>query len=179
VQGAEASADGTPLGIGGPVSSAWREELLMRAQELRGLRGWIMAHGNHDPRATELLGTIDTHLGAVTDTAVGKHGATKRLFWGVTGASFERTLGNLDAVEVDLLRLAPSSVLIPALPSLLAHINRYLSKDDPRRQAVEHIARDQEERVGRDPGLHGDRGRADPDRRQIADDHPAVLHPGD
>ena len=118
----------------------------MRAQELRGLKGWIMAHGNHDPRATELLGTIDTHLGAVTDTAVGKHGATKRLAWGVTGASFERTLGNLDAAEVDLLRLAPSSVLIPALPSLLAHINRYLSKDDPRRQAVERIARDQQER---------------------------------
>jgi hypothetical protein len=118
----------------------------MRAQELRGLKGWIMAHDNRDPRATELLGTIDTHLGAVTDTAVGKHGATKRLAWGVTGASFERTLGNLDAAEVDLLRLAPSSLLIPALPSLLAHINRYLSKDDPRRQAVERIARDQQER---------------------------------
>ena len=118
----------------------------MRAQELRGLKGWIMAHGNHDPRATELFGTIDTHLAAVTDTAVGKHGPTKRLFWGVTGASFERTLGNLDAAEVDLLRLAPSSVLIPSLPSLLAHINRFLSKDDPRRQAVERIARDQAER---------------------------------
>jgi hypothetical protein len=129
------------------VSSAWREELLTRAEELRGLSGWIGAHVEHDRRTEELLGSIDTHLSAVKDTAAATNGWIKGLSRGVTGASFERTLGNLDAAEVDLLRLAPSSVLIPALPSLVAHINRYLSKDDPRRMAVDLIARDRLERL--------------------------------
>jgi hypothetical protein len=135
------------------VSSAWREDLLTRAQELRGLKGWIGAHVEHDRRTKKLLRSIDKHLGAVTETATTKNG----LMSGVTGASFERTLGNLDAAEVDLLRLAPASVLIPALPSLEAHVNRYLAKDDPRRTAVDQIARDQRERPPRRAFEDGDR----------------------
>ena len=56
------------------------------------------------------------------------------------GSSFERTLGNLDAVEVDLLRLAPPSLLKGALPSVEAHVNRFLPKHDPRRVAVNEVA---------------------------------------
>ena len=150
-----------PVGIGGPVSSPWREELLTRAQELRGLRGWLDGHGGNDQRTTKLLDAIDKHLDAVRDTAAGKQAWPRQLLRDVTGASFERTLGNLDAVEVDLLRISPSSVLIPALPSLVAHIHRYLPKDDPRRQAVDRIARDRLEQLPQKPATRLRRARPD------------------
>jgi hypothetical protein len=153
VEGNGASHDAAAFEVGGPVSSAWREDSLTRAKELRGLKSWIEVHGGLRGPANDLLRAIDAHLNAVKQTATGKDEAGKReswikRFWRVlTGASFERTLGNLDAAEVDLLRVAPSSVLIPALPSVVAHVNRYLPKDDPRRQAVDRIAQDHMERL--------------------------------
>jgi hypothetical protein len=143
----------------------------MRAHELRGLKGWLDGDGHNDQRTTELLTAVEKHLAAVRDTAAGKQAWPKRLVRGVTGASFERTLGNLDAAEVDLLRIAPSSVLIPALPSLVAHINRYLSKDDPRRQAVDRITRDRLEQLPRKPA--GRLRRARPD--VLTDDEQEIL----
>jgi hypothetical protein len=145
---AERDHDVAALEIGGPVSSAWREEMLTRAGELGGLKSWIDAQRDQDKRASDLLGAVEAHLGVVGETAAesGK-GRIQRLWRGVTGASFERALGNLDAAEVHLLRLAPSSALIPALPSVQAHVNRYLPKDDPRRQAVDRIAERHGERV--------------------------------
>ena len=58
----------------------------------------------------------------------------------VSGAAIERTLGDLDAVEADLLRLAPEDYLRGQLPSLQAHVNRYLNKDDPRRVRIAELA---------------------------------------
>jgi hypothetical protein len=153
VEGNGASHDAAAFEVGGPVSSAWREDSLTRAKELRGLKSWIQVHGGLRGPANDLLRAIDAHLNAVKQTATGKDEAGKREGWikrswrVLTGASFERTLGNLDAAEVDLLRVAPSSVLIPALPSVVAHVNRYLPKDDPRRQAVDRIAQDHMERL--------------------------------
>jgi hypothetical protein len=84
---------------------------------------------------------IEQHLRAVKETAAaeGEH-LPRRLWHEFKGSSFERALGNLNAAEVDLLRLAPSPVLRGALPSIRAHVNRFLPKDDPRRVAVEQIA---------------------------------------
>jgi hypothetical protein len=62
----------------------------------RGLKSWIVARGDHGERASDLLGAIDAHLSAVRETAA-ETGRMRRLWHGVTGASFERTLGNLDA----------------------------------------------------------------------------------
>jgi hypothetical protein len=59
--------------------------------------------------------------------------------WGRSGSPFERALANLDMAEVDLLRLADSSVLEGALPSIQAHVNRFLPKDDPRRIALDKV----------------------------------------
>jgi hypothetical protein len=142
------------------VSSAWREDMLTRANELHGLASLIDAHGKHDKRAGRLLRAAEKHLEVVRRTAASKDEHEKnegrsmrlrrwitRLWRGLTGASFERGLGNLDAAEVHLLRVAPSSILIPALPSVRAHVNRYLSKHDPRRQAVESITGQQMKRV--------------------------------
>jgi hypothetical protein len=134
------------------VSSAWREDMITRAGELSGLKTWIVAHGSNGQPAGHLLDAIDAHLGVVgaTETENG-NGRLNRIWRGLTGASFERTLGNLDAAEVHLLRLAPSSLLIPALPSVQAHVNRYLSKYDPRRQAVDRIAAQQMAQLQQEP----------------------------
>jgi hypothetical protein len=62
----------------------------------------------------------------------------------LTGASLERVNSQLDAVETDLLRLAPDPYLRGALPNLRAHVRNHLSKDDPRRERVEAIAEEVE-----------------------------------
>ena len=56
------------------------------------------------------------------------------------GASVERTNSHLDAVETDLLRLAPDPYLRGALPSLVAHVRSHLPAHDPRSQRVEAIS---------------------------------------
>ncbi len=88
------------------MSSAWREDMLTRAGELEGLKSWIAANGN-GKHSKDMLDAIGEHLKVVGGTAAesGK-GRFVRLWRGLTGASFERTLGNLDAAEVHLLRLA-------------------------------------------------------------------------
>lgn len=136
------------------MSSAWREDMLTRAGELEGLKCWIVAHGN-GKLPEHMLASIDEHLKVVKGTA-GESGKGRfvRQWRGLTGASFERSLGNLDAAEVHLLRIAPPSVLAAALPSVRAHVNRYLSKYDPRRRAVDRIADQQAERILRDSKPH-------------------------
>jgi hypothetical protein len=72
--------------------------LLTCGGELGGLKSWIVARGDHDERASDLLSAIDAHLSVVRETAAKSgRGRIRRLWHGVTGASFERTLGNLDA----------------------------------------------------------------------------------
>jgi hypothetical protein len=43
--------------------------MLTRACELGGLKSWIVAHGDYDERASDLLNAIDAHLTAVRTTA--------------------------------------------------------------------------------------------------------------
>lgn len=137
------------------MSSAWREDMLTRAKELQGLQAWIVAHGDHGERTPDLCAAIEKHLIVVEHTAAGAgEGRIKRMWHVLNGTSFERALGNLDAAEVHLLRLAPSSVLIPALPSLQANVNRFLPKGDPRREAVDRIARHHTERILRGQETH-------------------------
>jgi hypothetical protein len=131
-----------PLGIGGPTSSAWREEMLTRAEELTSLADWISDHPEHNG-SYGMAEAMRHHLSAARETAAGHNTTWRRRTWrALKGSSFERTLGNLDAVEVDLLRLAPSAVLKGTLPSVQAHVNRFLPKDDPRRVAVGKAAAD-------------------------------------
>lgn len=132
----------------GPTTSAWREEAITRANELEGLATWIEAHRDKsEPPDTESLSYVREHLAAVRRTAAKERGDDENSLgrltklwssWG--GASHERALGNLDAVEATLLRLAPPSFLSGEMPSLLAHVNRFLPKADPRRTRVERLA---------------------------------------
>jgi hypothetical protein len=63
-------AEVTPLGIGGPTSSAWREEMLTRAEELSGLASWIRAHPQSG-HAGSMPAAIHNHLNAARRTAEG------------------------------------------------------------------------------------------------------------
>jgi hypothetical protein len=140
------AANVPPFPIGGPCTTAWREEALTKVQELSGLASWIEAN----PRKATLTGSIPQTIAAELETA--RRTAAKqdtrngrrvrpwtRLMASVSGAAIERTLGNLDAVEADLLRLAPEDYLRGQLPSLEAHVNRYLNKDDPRRMRIAEL----------------------------------------
>lgn len=134
---------GPPLGIGRPTSSAWREELLTRVEELAGVTTWIAAQPDHERPPGELFAAIDNHLDAAKRTAGGTDARWPMRAWRqLTGSSFERALSNVDAAEVDLLRLAPQRTVVGAMPSICAHVNRFLPKDDPRRLAVEQLALD-------------------------------------
>jgi hypothetical protein len=139
---------GPTFPIGGPCTTAWREDMLTKVQELAGLATWIAAN----PRKDAPLGDIPQALAykletarltaARQDTRDGKPLSRWAKFAASTsGASFERALGNLDAVEADLLRLAPQDYLRGQLPSLQAHINRFLNKDDPRRMRVDELTK--------------------------------------
>jgi len=138
--------------IGGPTSSAWREELLTKVKELSGLASWVQANRDDRESPGELPEAVHEHLKAAHDTAAGDFGPHGRpgpwRRWKASsgGSSFERALGNVDAVEVSLLRLAPERYLRGQLPSLRAHVNRFLPKDDPRRMGVDALSLQIEQR---------------------------------
>jgi hypothetical protein len=149
---AEPADSALPIGpsfpVGGPTSAAWREEMLTKVKELSGLASWIYANAGDVDRPGQLAGAIADHLNAAQATAAGKDrtGRERLNLWkrfksSSGGSSFERALGNLDAVEAHLLRLAPESYVRGQLPSLTAHVNRYLKKDDPRRERIDALSR--------------------------------------
>jgi hypothetical protein len=71
---------------------------------------------------------------------------SSNLIAALTGSGVERVISQLDAVEGELLRVAPSDYLVGEISSLLAHVQLHLRPDDPRRIRLEAIA----ERVIRD-----------------------------
>jgi hypothetical protein len=154
---AEAAPSGPSFPIGGPTSTAWREEMLTKAQELSGLASWVEANRDKATPAGYLPRAIANQLRTARLTAERQDtrpgNPQKKLRWWTRlvsssgGAAFERTLGNLDAAEVNLLRLAPPDYLKGQLPGLQAHVNRYLPKDDPRRARVEALARSEQQEL--------------------------------
>jgi hypothetical protein len=138
--------------IGGPTSAGWREEAFARAAGLSFLEDWSRQHpsgSNIDGRGA----SIHLHLRAAREAAGGGRSRWIRRTWrALAGTPFERALANLDMAEVDLLRLAPGSVLEGAQPSIQAHVNRFLAKDDPRRVALDALIRDQEPKAQRPLG---------------------------
>lgn len=135
------------VGIGGPTTAAWREEALTRASELSGLADWIeviAVDGQKDQH--KLLAAIRAQLKRARTTAAclddpRRRQLLTRFKMSSGGSSVERTLGSLDAAEADLLRLAPASYLCGLMPSLQAHVNRYLPRNDPRRARLDVVAK--------------------------------------
>ena len=159
---AQARADGKstePPSVDVPVSalttSAWREEALTSADELGWLATWIEHDCAKEPDIGRRLSIVRSHISTARQAAQGLAGAPirdrmrlwRRFKSSWSGSGVERARGNLDAAEVDLLRLAPSDYLCGVMPGLEAHVNRYLPKADPRRGRVEELSR----KAGKEP----------------------------
>jgi hypothetical protein len=129
-------AEGGQAGLGRPISAAWREEAITRVIELEGLA----ARMRLDADATATIKAQLERARPLRDERGWRLQSSWRRFKRTfKGASLERTLGSLDAVEADLLSLAPDEYVCGLMPSLKAHVNRYLPKDDPRRLRLEPL----------------------------------------
>jgi hypothetical protein len=124
--------------VGPMTSAAWREEALARAHQMTTLLEWLERESelqNKDP----LVKAVKIHLDAA------KEGAQERHHWVVrtlSGAIIERTSANLDAAELNLMRLAPLDYLQSNVPNLLVHARGYLKPSDPRLRLLEALAKD-------------------------------------
>jgi hypothetical protein len=148
--------------LGGPATAAWREDLLTRVKELEGLTAWIATDCGADQGdgTASLVERIKEHLEGARAAAEGDHperrdGDAQAIRWSrwkrlrsfSSGSPFERALGNVDAAEAHILRLAPPEYLCGLIPSLRAHVNRYLQKGDPRRERFDYLAGKAEKRA--------------------------------
>lgn len=123
-----------PFPIGGPASSAWREQAFSRAGDYRFLARLLLPRGTAYER--EVLAALERKI----DAAENVPGWPRRLIDFLTGAGVERTNSQLDSVETDLLRLMPDPYLRGQLPNLVAHVQDHLPEGDPRRTEVETVA---------------------------------------
>jgi hypothetical protein len=132
--------------IGGPVSVAWREGTLTRAEELEALCGWIRAKDsqrNDEVRKHDavLASAIGRHLDAARQAAhAAKLEPKKRFRIFRNGPLIERAMSNLDAAEAHLLNLAQADYIFGQMPCLLRHVRCHLPPTDPARQEFERIA---------------------------------------
>jgi hypothetical protein len=131
-----------PFPLGGPTSASWREQALSRIAELRFVSDWMLATGDYDETARMSIRlSIDEHLAAAAQAAKG--GSIWRpgeFVAALTGSGVERVISQLDAVESELLRVAPPGYLAGEIASLLAHVQLHLRPNDPRRLRFEAIA---------------------------------------
>jgi hypothetical protein len=134
-----------PFPIERPTSAAWREQALSKVAELRFVRDWMLSSAGapsmNDELRAGINGTIDDHLAAAA--AAAKSGSVWKphnFVAAVTGSGVERVTSQLDAVEAELLRVAPSDYLRGEISSLLAHVQLHLQPTDPRRVRLERIA---------------------------------------
>jgi hypothetical protein len=150
-----------PFPIGGPATSAWREQAFSRATDYRFLARLLLSHATERDR--QALQAIERQIDTAERAAAGRRGQPKakkgddakngepgepslgrfgQFLSVLSGAGVERANSQLDGVETDLLRLAPDPYLRGHLPSLVAHVRDHLSDRDPRRLQVEKVAAD-------------------------------------
>jgi hypothetical protein len=121
--------------------SVWREEALIRADELEALLLWVeqqSAAEIAEPVADQVRRHLEVARSAAVDGARSPLG--RRLMHATNSADFERIAGNLDAAEAELLRIAPESFVRGQVRVLVAKVRR-LPLGDARRTAVEELAR--------------------------------------
>lgn len=144
-------ADVLAVHVGGPATAAWREDALCRVAETEALRrrcvAALPAAGDDAAAAAALAGAraVDEsaggHLRAARESAAGEAGGWwRRTRAAVTGTAAVRTWANVQAAEVQVLRIASPEVLRGALPGLLVHLRRYLPPGDPRVAQVTVLA---------------------------------------
>ncbi|MDQ4092293.1 MAG: hypothetical protein M3143_02415 [Actinomycetota bacterium] len=105
--------------------------------ELESLCNWT--YRNHQlENVDDLKKSIEQHISAARDAA----GYKKRFRVGGGSSLVQRAMGNLDAAEAQLLNFAPTEYILGQMPSLLHHVQRHLTADDPRRQELERIVQE-------------------------------------
>lgn len=123
---------GVPFPLGKTASKPWREQALAKIAEQRFVLDWLRSQGTVvDPAVAQ---TLEDHWAAAASAA---QGPARR------GALVERVTSHLDAVEADLLRLAPDEYVLGQLPGLTARMKLCLAEDDLRRRRIEMIAEDE------------------------------------
>lgn len=140
--GARALTWGTPR----PTSEdaprrVWREQVLIRANELIGLATWmgtreqamtdeVLRQTNAD-RDNEMRGELETARDAALSTSVWPPHSRARM---------ERAIGSLDAAEAVLLSRSPDDYLLGQLPALRAKVQAHLPPANPERRHIEELA---------------------------------------
>jgi hypothetical protein len=154
-----------PFPLDRPTSASWREQALSKVAELRFVLDWLPS----DAVSASARQTIDDHLSAAASAAKGgRLWRPQNMLAALTGSGVDRVISHLDAVETELLRIAPLDYLRGQLPSLLAHVQLHLRAQDPRRTRLETIA----ERVGAEDRARRERPPDVPGQQQD-------LHEGD
>jgi hypothetical protein len=123
------ATSGAPFPLGKPTRKPWREQALARIGEQRFILSWIRSNPAAKPIDDATVQMLEDHWACVANAAQQRS---------AIGAIVERVTGHLDAVETNLLRLAPPSYVYAQLPGLLAALKRQLPPDDPR---IAHIAK--------------------------------------
>jgi len=124
------ATSGTPFPLGRTAAKPWREQALARIGEQRFVLTWLTSQPG-TMVSPQLAQTLEDHWTAAANAAQGR---SRR------GAVVERVTSHLDAVEVDLLRLAPDSYVRGQLPGLVAQMNLCLPEGDLRRTRIEALA---------------------------------------
>jgi hypothetical protein len=122
---------GPPFPLTEPVGAPWREQALTQIGEQRFVLIWLTQLPGAPAPSEAAVKTINDHWHAASVAA-------KRRSRG--GAGVERVTSHLDAVDCDLLRLAPQSYVRGRLPGLVGQTRKLLSADDPRRVRIEAVA---------------------------------------
>jgi hypothetical protein len=123
---------GPPFPLKDLTTAPWREQALTKIGEQRFLLEWISQKDDAQPISDEIRRTIHDHWHAAEAAAKRR---SRR------GASVERVTSHLNAVDADLLRLAPPSYVFGQLPALLQRVKRCMPSDDLRRIRLEELAK--------------------------------------
>ncbi len=130
--------------VGGPVRKGWREGTLTRAKELESLCRWVLANtpDKPDKKHGVLAEAVFAHIEAAREAAKAARLDPRRR-WHVFrhGPLLERAMSNLDAAEALILNFAPADYVLGQVPCVLRSVQCHLVATDPRRQALERLAR--------------------------------------
>ncbi|WP_142026784.1 hypothetical protein [Blastococcus colisei] len=112
----------------------WREQVLIRANELTGLAIWMGTRESATSDQTLLATNSDRDAALWNDLTVARDAALGRSRWpSGARARMERAAGSLDAAEAVLLSRSPDDYLRGQLPGLVAHVQAHLPLEHPLR----------------------------------------------
>ena len=119
----------------------WREQVLIRANELAALATWMgsRAEGTTDEALRKSNADLDAAVRS--DLEVARDAVLGTSWWPPRSrARMERAVGHLDAAESALLRRSPGDYLRAQLPGLVAHVQAHLPPAHPQRVRVQDLA---------------------------------------